>query len=228
MRQAVIYRRVSTSEQGKSGLGLEGQAEAIARFCAAEGFEAAEGFQDVASGKLPIEARPGLAAALDRARKLRCPIIVSKLDRLSRDVAFISGLMARNVPFIVAELGADTDPFVLHLYAALSEKERRMIGDRTKATLAAKKAAGAVLGNRTNLAEARAKASEAKKAAAATFATRVRPEIERMRLAGVTLSKIAERLNAMQVPTSRGGTWTATAVRRVLGCDGYVPSVLRA
>ncbi|WP_439683258.1 DNA invertase Pin-like site-specific DNA recombinase [Cupriavidus oxalaticus] len=216
MRYAVTYRRVSTSEQGKSGLGLEGQAEAIARFCHAEGFSAVEGFQDVASGKLPIEARPGLAAALDKARKLRCPIIVSKLDRLSRDVAFISGLMARNVPFIVAELGADTDPFVLHLYAALSEKERRLIGDRTKAALAAKKAAGAVLGNRKNLAEARAKATEAKKAAAAAFAERVRPEIERMRADGLKLNTIAARLAAMRVPTSRGGAWTATAVRRII------------
>jgi len=138
MRSAVMYRRVSTSEQGKSGLGLEGQAEAIARFCEAEGFELVSEFQDVASGKLPVEARPGLAAALDKARKLRSPIIVSKLDRLSRDVAFISGLMARNVPFIVAELGKDADPFMLHLYAALSEKERRLIGERTKAALQAK------------------------------------------------------------------------------------------
>lgn len=216
MRQAVIYQRVSTSEQGKSGLGLEGQAKVIARFCEAERFEVVEGFQDVASGKLPIEARPGLAAALDTARKLRCPIIVSKLDRLSRDVAFISGLMARNVPFIVAELGADTDPFVLHLYAALSEKERRMIADRTRAALAAKKAAGAMLGNRTNLADARLKAIEAKKSIAATFAQRVRPEIERMRASGATLAEIAKRLQSMQVPTARGGMWTATAVRRVL------------
>lgn len=216
MQQAIIYRRVSTSEQGKSGLGLESQTQTIARFCEAEGFEVAGEFQDVASGKLPVEARPGLASALDKARRLRCPIVVSKLDRLSRDVAFISGLMARNVPFIVAELGADTDPFVLHLYAALSEKERRMIGDRTKAALAAKKAAGTVLGNRTNLAEARTKASQAKKNAVAAFVARVRPEIERMRGTGLTLSKIAERLDALQVPTSRGGKWTATAVRRVL------------
>lgn len=219
MRPAVTYRRVSTGEQGKSGLGLEGQAAAIGRFCETEAFEVVGEFQDVASGKLPLEARAGLAAALERARKLRCPIIVSKLDRLSRDVAFISGLMARNVPFVVAELGADTDPFVLHLYAALSEKERRMIGDRTKLALAVKKAAGATLGNRTNLPEARAKASSAKKAAAAAFAMRVRPEIERMRLAGATLSAIADRLNAMQVPASRGGAWTATAVRRVLGSE---------
>ena len=157
MRQAVIYRRVSTSEQGKSGLGLEAQTEAITRFCEAEEFEVAGEFEEVASGKLPVEARPGLAAALEKARRLRCPIIVSKLDRLSRDVAFISGLMARNVPFIVAELGANTDPFILHLYAALSEKERRMIRERTRIALAVKKANGAKLGNRTNMAEARAK-----------------------------------------------------------------------
>lgn len=216
MRPAIMYRRVSTSEQGKSGLGLEGQADAVARFCDAEGFELVSKFQDVASGKLPIEARPGLAAALEMARKLRCPIVVSKLDRLSRDVAFISGLMARNVPFIVAELGKDADPFMLHLYAALSEKERRLIGERTKAALAAKKASGAMLGNRTNLPEARVKANLARTAASLAFAARVRPEIERMRDAGLALDKIAARLNSMHVPTSRGGIWTATTVRRVL------------
>jgi DNA invertase Pin-like site-specific DNA recombinase len=119
MKPVVIYRRVSTSEQGKSGLGLDAQGSAIAAFCAAEGFEVIIGFEDVSSGKLGLDSRPGLAAALAKAARLKCPVIVSKLDRLSRDVAFISGLMARGVPFIVAELGADTDPFVLHLYAAL-------------------------------------------------------------------------------------------------------------
>lgn len=216
MKLAVMYRRVSTSEQGRSGLGLDGQADAVARFAQAEGFEVAAEYQDVASGKLPIEARPGLAAALERARKLRCPIIVSKLDRLSRDVAFVSGLMARGVPFIVAELGADTDPFILHLFAALSEKERRMIGERTKAALKALKDSGAELGNRTNLDEARLKAAEAKKAAAITFAERVRPEIARMQVGGDSLNQIAIRLNAMGVPTARNGTWTAKAVSRVL------------
>lgn len=218
MRQAVIYRRVSTSEQGKSGFGLEAQLEVIRRFCELEGFEMVTEYQDVASGKLPIEGRPGLAAALEKARKLRCPVIVSKLDRLSRDVAFISGLMSRGVPFIVAELGADTDPFILHLFAALSEKERRMIGERTKAGLAAKKAKEPewIPGNQTNLEEARRRASDAKKAAARTFADRMRPEIERMQASGASLNGIAARMNAMGVPTSRGGAWTAKAVSRVL------------
>lgn len=220
MKPAVIYRRVSTNEQGKSGLGLESQAETLTRFCEAEGFEVAAEFQDIASGKLPVEARPGLAAALERARKLRCPVIVAKLDRLSRDVAFISGLMARGIPFIVAELGVDTDPFVLHLFAALSEKERRMIGERTKAALRIKKEAGALLGNRTNLAEARIKAKEAKKSAARAFSDRVRPEIEKMQASGESLNKIAARLNAVGVPTARNGAWTAKAVSRVLSPCG--------
>lgn len=216
MKPAVLYLRVSTNEQGKSGLGLEGQASALARFCESEGFEVAAEFQDIASGKLPVEARPGLAGALEKARKLRCPVIVAKLDRLSRDVAFISGLMARGVPFIVAELGVDTDPFILHLFAALSEKERRMIGERTRAALRVKKEAGAMLGNRTNISDARAKATEAKKAVARAFADRMRPEIERMQVGGESLNKIAARLNAIGVPTARNGAWTAKAVSRVL------------
>lgn len=218
MRQVVTYRRVSTSEQGKSGLGLEAQTVTVKRFCESEGFEMVAEYQDVASGKLPLEARPGLAAALEKARKLRCPIIVSKLDRLSRDVAFISGLMSRGVPFIVAELGADTDPFILHLFAALSEKERRMIGERTKAGLAAKKAKEPewIPGNRTNLEDARRKASDAKKAIARAFSNRMRPEIERMQASGASMNGIAARMNSMGVPTSRGGLWTAKAVSRVL------------
>jgi DNA invertase Pin-like site-specific DNA recombinase len=95
--------------------------------------------------------RPRLAAALAAAKASKCSIVVSKLDRLSRDVAFVAGLMAQRVPFIVAELGRDADPFMLHLYAALAEKERRLISDRTRAALAAKKAAGAKLGNPSNL-----------------------------------------------------------------------------
>lgn len=226
MRQAVIYKRVSTSEQGKSGLGMEAQADMVKRFCESEGFEIVAEYQDVASGKLPIEARPGLAAALEKARKLRCPVVVSKLDRLSRDVAFISGLMSRGVPFIVAELGADTDPFILHLFAALSEKERRMIGERTKAGLAAKKAKEPewIPGNRTNLEEARRKASIAKKAAARAFSDRMRPEIESMQAGGASLNGIAARMNSMGAPTSRGGSWTAKAVSRVLSVVPSQPS----
>jgi len=98
-----------------------------------------------------------LARSLAHARKAKAAIVVAKLDRLSRDVAFISGLMAQKVPFIVTELGADADPFMLHIYAALAQKERALISERTRLALAQKKARGALLGNRTNLAEADAK-----------------------------------------------------------------------
>jgi DNA invertase Pin-like site-specific DNA recombinase len=101
-----------------------------------------------------LERRSRLVEALVMARKERRPVVVAKLDRLSRDVAFISGLIAQCVPFIVAELGADADPFMLHLYAALAEKERRLISERTRAALADRKIKGARLGNHTNTAEA--------------------------------------------------------------------------
>src|SRR5205823_10735441 len=89
-------------------------------------------------------------------RAKRCPVIVAKLDRLSRDVAFVASQMAQRVPFIVAELGADADPFMLHLYAALAEKERRLIAERTQSALAARKAQGSHLGNRKNASDAAA------------------------------------------------------------------------
>lgn len=216
MKQAVIYRRVSTTEQGKSGLGLEAQLQAATAFCRAEGFEVVEEFSDVASGKLPVELRPGLAAALAKAKRLKCPVVVSKLDRLSRDVHFISGLMARGVPFIVAELGIDTDPFVLHLYAALSQKERELISRRTRDGLAVKKASGVVLGNRTNLAAAQAKGAAANVAASVAFAERVMPTITRLRAGDRSMNAVAAELNELNVPTMRGGSWTAKAVSRVI------------
>src|SRR4051794_9676849 len=121
MRQIVSYIRVSTGKQGRSGLGIEAQRDAIARFAVAEGCEVATEFVEVETGKGAdaLDRRPRLAAALAAARKAKAPVVVAKLCRLSRDVAFISGLMAQKVSFIVAELGADADPFMLHIYAAL-------------------------------------------------------------------------------------------------------------
>lgn len=219
MKPAVIYRRVSTSEQGKSGLGLEAQASAITRFCAAEGFEAVAGFDDVGSGKLGLEGRPGLRAALAKAARLKCPVIVSKLDRLSREVAFISGLMARGVPFIVAELGADVDPFVLHLFAALGQKERQLISQRTKDALAPMVGTGR-LGNKTNLAEAQRRGRAGNVAASAAFASRVMPLVGQLRAGGLSMNAIATQLNASNMPTMRGGHWTAKAISRVVVSNG--------
>jgi DNA invertase Pin-like site-specific DNA recombinase len=104
---------------------------------------------ETGKGADALDRRPQLAAAMSAARTAKCCVVVSKLDRLSRDVAFVSALMAQRVPFIVAELGRDADPFMLHLYAALAEKERRLISECTKAALAAKRASGTHLGNQS-------------------------------------------------------------------------------
>ena len=148
-RPLVTYLRVSTSQQGRSGLGIEAQRQALNQFARAEGFDVAREYVEVETGKGSdaIDRRPQLKAALAAARKQRCHVAVAKLDRLSRDVHFISGLMSHKVPFLVAELGPDVDPFVLHLFAALAEKERALISTRTRQALAAAKARGVTLGN---------------------------------------------------------------------------------
>src|SRR5258708_18024234 len=149
MLPLVAYYRVSTQKQGRSGLGLEAQRKAVVSFAEAEGFEIVAEFTEVETGKGSdaLDRRPQLKAVLMAAKKARCEVAVAKLDRLSRDVAFIAGLMAQKVPFIVCALGRNVDPFTLHIYAALAEQERRMISRRTKEALAEAKQRGVVLGN---------------------------------------------------------------------------------
>jgi DNA invertase Pin-like site-specific DNA recombinase len=204
----IAYYRVSTGRQGKSGLGLEAQRAAVQRFAAAESYELVHEFVEVETGKGSdaLDRRPQLAAALRTARKLKAPIVIAKLDRLSRDVAFISGLMAQKVPFIVTELGSDVDPFMLHIYAALAEKERRMISERTKAALQAAKARGVQLGN------PRIGADNA--AAAADRDAALRPVL--VELAGKTLREIAQALTDRGIASPRGGTWNQVTVMRAL------------
>jgi len=217
-RVLITYCRVSTKAQGRSGLGLEAQREALARFVAAEGFEIAREFIEIETGKGAdaLDRRPQLTAALAEARRRRCPVAVAKLDRLSRDVHFISGLMAERVPFVVAELGADVDPFILHLFAALAEKERAMIATRTRDALARAKARGVKLGG-PKLAQARRAALAAIEASADRHAANVLPIIREIRRAGATsLRAIADALNARGVPTARGGRWQAQTVSNAL------------
>ena len=214
----VGYARVSTTQQGRSGLGHEAQREALERFAAAEGFTLGRVFIEVETGKGAdaLDRRPQLAAALSEARRQRCSVAVAKLDRLSRDVHFISGLMTHRVPFVVAELGADVDPFILHLFAALAEKERAMISTRTKAALAAAKARGVVLGG-PKLAKARKSAVASIKAMADQHAANALPVIREIRRAGATsLHQIADALNARGITTPRGGQWYASSVKNAL------------
>ena len=169
--------RVSTQQQQRSGLGIEAQRATVLQFAAAERLTIVAEFVEFESGKGAdaLDRRPQLAAALAAAKASKCSVVVAKLDRLSRDVAFVAGLMAQRVPFIVAELGRDADPFMLHLYAALAEKERRLISERTKAALRAKRASGARLGNLTNLSLAGSIGRTAQAQAADEFATNLCP-----------------------------------------------------
>ena len=222
MKPAVAYIRVSTSQQGRSGLGLEAQKAALARFAAAEGFDITAEHVEIETGKGAdaLERRPQLAAALGAARRRKCPIIVAKLDRLSRDVHFISGLMVHKVPFVVCELGADIDPFVLHLFAALAQKERALISQRTKEALKAAKDRGQVLGN-PNLDAVRRLAAAATRAEADRYAENVLPIIRQVQASGVTsLRGIAAALTARGVATARGGQWSAMQVSNLLRRGG--------
>ena len=182
-KPVVAYIRVSTARQGRSGLGLEAQQAAITRFCEAEGFEIIAEHVEIETGKGAdaLDRRPELAKALAEAKRRRCPVLVAKLDRLSWDVAFIAGLMAQRVPFIVAELGADADPFMLHLYATLAEKERRVISARTRDALQAAKARGQVLGR--NGAE---RLAPAYKAQAVARAEEIAPVLRELQEAGLS------------------------------------------
>jgi DNA invertase Pin-like site-specific DNA recombinase len=209
----VSYARVSTARQGKSGLGLDAQRAAMVAFASANGLTVAAEHVEVETGKGhdALDRRPELRAALAEAKRLKCPVLVSKLCRLGRDVHFISGLMVNRVPFIVAELGSDVDPFMLHVYAALSEKERAMISGRTKDALRAAKARGTVLGRhgREVLAPRnRAAADDRARALAETVGT--------LKAEGNGVREIATALNARGVPTPRGGRWHATSVQRLL------------
>ena len=219
MLTAIAYTRVSTAKQGSSGLGMAAQEAAISAFCAQHGYEIAAQYGEVETGKGhdALGRRPQLAAALAHARKLKAPVVVAKLDRLGRDVHFISGLMANRVPFIVAELGIDTDPFMLHIYAALAQKERALISARTKAALKAAKARGVKLGNpdaREALVSARAArwGDTTPKRAAALKA------IKEIVASGIVSARgIARELTARRVPTPTGSsTWAPAQVQRLL------------
>jgi DNA invertase Pin-like site-specific DNA recombinase len=219
MERAIAYLRVSTQQQQRSGLGIEAQRATIQQFAAVEGLTIAGEYAEYETGKGAdaLDRRPQLAAALAAARALKCSILVSKLDRLSRDVAFVSGLMAQRVPFIVAELGRDADPFMLHLYAALAEKERRLIAERTTAALQAKKANGAKLGNPTNLSVAGSLGRIVQAQVADEFATNLMPVVQAIRNAGaLSLAEIASALNGRGVRPARGSRWHRSSVRNLL------------
>ncbi|RAS18285.1 recombinase family protein [Ensifer adhaerens] len=214
MLQYVIYTRVSTEDQGRSGLGLEAQKRDIDIFLDKFSdipFEIVGEFQDIQSGA--DSERPKLAKALELVRKTGAELLVAKLDRLSRKVSFIATLMDdKKVKLRVAQM-PQADKFQLHIYAALAEQERTFISERTKAALKAAKGRGVRLGG---LRDKTMKRNEAIQQKADAEAAKVMKIVGPLRASGQTLSAIAETLDSMNIPTSRGGKWTPTQVSRVL------------
>jgi DNA invertase Pin-like site-specific DNA recombinase len=215
MKKLIGYVRVSTDEQGTAGNGLEAQRASIVKYAEDNGFELLEILQEVASGKLGLEDRPVLGAAVKKCIKAKAILVVSKLDRLSREVAFISSLMKTRVKFIVTQF-PDADEFMLHMYAVLGEKERKMIGQRTKDALVLVKAKGIVLGNRTNLPVAQAAGAASNASKADDFAERMRPTLSRMVNAQMSYSEIAREFNENGTKTARGGAWHPATVSNMI------------
>ena len=213
MTDAIMYCRVSTSRQGRSGLGLDAQKSAVASFASQHGFRLAAEYVEVETGKGhdALARRPKLAAALAHAKKLKAPVIVAKLCRLGRDVHFVSGLMSNRVAFIVAELGPDIDPFMLHIYAAVAQKERSLIAARTSEALQQAKKRGTKLG-KTGVLRA-----QENKLAADRQAKSLAPLLRELSQLGITsVRAIAVELNRRGVATVRGGRWHTTSVARLL------------
>lgn len=214
MRRYVTYKRVSTSEQGRSGLGLEAQERDIQLFL--EGYsevpyEIIGEFTDVQSGA--DDDRPELKKAIEIARKSRAELLVAKLDRLSRKVSFIGSLTDdKRLTLRVAQM-PHADNFQLHIYAALAEQEREFISKRTKAALAAAKARGRKLGG---LRDSTMKRNEVVKNNAQRRAEKLRGIILPLREAGRSLREIATELDNVGISTPRNGNWTASQVKRVI------------
>ncbi|WP_050927823.1 recombinase family protein [Aestuariivita boseongensis] len=209
----VTYKRVSTKEQGKSGLGLDAQQRDIGLYLSnyADEAEVVGEYTDVLSGT--NSDRPELAKAIDHCKRVGATLLVSKLDRLSRKVSFIAKLMEdKNLSFKVAQM-PHADAFQLHIYAALAEQERDFISKRTKAALAEAKARGVKLGGARDELNARHKAVREQ---ADRDAQKVAKLMLPLRDAGQTLQQIADSLNSSGVTTARGGQWHPTSVRRTL------------
>jgi DNA invertase Pin-like site-specific DNA recombinase len=214
----VSYLRVSTARQGISGLGLEAQRAAVAGFLNGGDWTLVQEVLEVESGKR--NDRPALATALKLCRKHRATLVIAKLDRLARNVAFISNLMESGVEFVAVDM-PQANRFVVHILAAVAEQEAEAISKRTKAALAAAKARGTKLGGRrvsaARFAEIGAAARQTFSAQAAKGRAQVLPVIAEIQGQGtVTLRAIAAELNLRTVDAPRGGQWSAVQVQRVL------------
>lgn len=216
----VTYFRVSTAEQGRSGLGLEAQRASVATFCRARGCEVLGEFVEVESGKR--DDRPQLRAAMQRARVTGATLVIAKLDRLSRNLAFLASLQDSGARFLAVDM-PEASELTVHIMGAVAQAERKAISERTRVALQAAKARGARLGN-PNGAEAFRRASNgnvaavgALKADADRFAVSIAGDVAELQAEGAnSLPALATGLNARRIQTPRGGRWHPSSVRNLL------------
>ena len=220
MCRVVAYYRVSTESQARSGLGLDAQREAVEGLCHQRGWQLLAEFTEVESGKR--NDRPELGAALKRAKVTGSRLVIAKLDRLSRNVAFLAALQESGAKFTAADM-PEADEFTVHILAAVAQRERKLISERTTAALAAAKARGVKLGNPNGAAPFRraGKSTEAAVAAvkknASARATDYSDILADVRATGVaSLGGIAKEMNERGILTARGGKWHASSVRNLL------------
>src|SRR6516165_8724874 len=209
----IAYFRVSTDRQGKSGLGLEAQREAVMNYLNGGRWSLVDEFTEVESGK--HSDRPELEKALAACKKRKAKLVIAKLDRLSRNLAFIATLMDSGVEFVAVD-NPHANKLTVHILAAVAQHEREIISARTSAALKAAKARGKRLGN-PKISDARRHAAVAGKEIAARYSANVLPVIREIQRSGIkSLRGIARALAARGIQTARGGEWTAVQVSDIL------------
>ncbi|AMG76312.1 recombinase family protein [Sphingopyxis granuli] len=219
----ISYYRVSTQKQGRSGLGLEAQRRAVADYLNGGEWELLDEFVEIESGRR--KDRPQLKAALEMCRRKKATLVIAKLDRLARNVAFVATLLEGRIKFICCDM-PEADSTMLQIYSAIAEREAAKISERTKAALAAAKARGKQLGwsipDRIEEQKVAAqRGAAANRDQAQRFASNVLPIVDSIRAAGIrSLAATAEALNARGIATARGGRWHAATVRRLIQYRG--------
>jgi DNA invertase Pin-like site-specific DNA recombinase len=220
MKQSISYLRVSTTRQGVSGLGLEAQRSAVESFAKQHFYEVVEEFVEIESGRR--NDRPRLAAALAYARDCGATLLISRLDRLARNVAFISGLMDSGADFRACDL-PEANRLLLHVMAAVGEAEARAVSERTKAALQAARDRGTLLGAQNPLSrnlrttqEDRIRGGQSTRQKARAWAANLAPKVRELRDSGLSLAQVAQKLNDSKKRTRTGKRWTPMQVARVL------------
>lgn len=215
IRKFIAYFRVSTQQQGLSGLGLEAQQVAVRTYLNSVQGDLVAQFSEIETGKgsNALDKRPQLRAALDLCRKQKATLIIAKLDRLARNVHFVSGLLESGCDFVAADI-PQANKVMLQMYSVMAEFERDQISARTKAALQAAKARGVKLGTagpanlRPNI--------EQRQLAADAFSAKLRPMFEGMQARQITQRAMVAELNSIGVPAPRGGTWQLAQIQRIL------------